>query len=699
MTGTVRQTRNGAVMRLSIDAPPVNALGAAVRAGLAEGLAAALADPSFGAIVLCATGSTFSAGADIREFGRPAPPGVPGLPELCNRIEASGKAVVAAIQGAALGGGLELALAAHVRLAGPRARFGLPEVALGLLPGAGGTQRTPRLTGAGPALHLMLSGKPVSAQEALAIGLVDAVVEDLDLTALALAAELAARRKAPVRTRDREDGLKDAGRYQAEVAAARAGAAGRLPAPGRIVDCVEAAMLLPFDRGLMFERAAFEDLAASPESIGLRRAFFAERRAAVFPEAGAQAHPVSHVGLVGLGETGAAIAALLLQAGLRVTAVVKGSGALDAGVSRVSSLLDQAAAAGGQSEAARAQEMARLMPASDLSALAGCDLVIEALPEDEALKAAVLAELGQVLRRGSVIATTVSWLDPAPLAVATGRAADVVGLHLCPPAERMRLAEVAVSADTGAEAVATLAALLRRIGKLPVRVGAAPGLVGNRGMAALRTAADLLLEEGATPFQVDAALQDFGFPIGPYRALDLAGLERAWAHRLREEAAGRPGYGGDLADMLVGAGRLGQETGRGYYLYDGKALQDDPEVLELLGELRSAKGIVPRRIGSDEIRLRCLSALANDSLKVLGEGLAQRPGDIDVIFVAGYGFPRWEGGPMAWAADRGLLVLRADLRRFAPQAPEFWAVAPLIDALIRDGRRLDELDARPISSG
>ena len=698
MTGTVRQTRNGAVMILSIDAPPVNALGAAVRAGLAEGLAAALADPSVGAIVLCAVGSSFSAGADIREFGRPAPHGVPGLPELCNRIEASGKAVVAAIQGAALGGGLELALAAHVRLAGPRARLGLPEVALGLLPGAGGTQRTPRLTGAGPALHLMLSGKPVSAQEALAIGLVDAVVEDLELTALALAADLAARRKVPVRTRDREDGLKDAGRYQAEVAAARTGTAGRLPAPGRIVDCVEAAMLLPFDRGLMFERAAFEDLAASPESAGLRRAFFAERRAAVFPEAGARAHPVSHVGLVGLGETGAAIAALLLQAGLRVTAVVKGSGPLDAGVSRVSTLLDQAAAASALSQEARAQDMSGLLPASDLSALAGCDLVIEALPEDEALKAAVLAELGQVLRPGSVIATTVSWLDPAPLAMATGRAADVVGLHLCPPAERMRLAELAVSAQTGAEAVATLAALLRRIGKLPVRVGAAPGLVGNRGMAALRTAADLLLEEGATPSQVDAALQDFGFAIGPYRALDQAGLERAWAHRQREDAAGRPGYGGDLADMLVGAGRLGQETGRGYYLHDGKALQDDPEVLELLGELRSAKGIVPRRIGSDEIRLRCLSALANESLKALGEGLAQRPGDIDVIFVAGYGFPRWEGGPMAWAVDRGLLVLRADLRRFAPQAPEFWAVAPLIDELIRDGRRLDALDARPVSS-
>ena len=699
MTGTVRQARNGAVLVLTIDAPPVNALGAAVRAGLAEGLDAALTDPAIGAIVICAVGSSFSAGADIREFGRPPPQGVPGLPELCNRIEASAKAVIAAIQGAALGGGLELALAAHVRVAGSRARFGLPEVALGLLPGAGGTQRAPRLVGAGPALRLMLTGKPVSAPEALAMGLVDAVVEDVEQTAVALGADLADDRKPPVRTRDRQDGLQDVVRFQADVAAARAAAHGRLPAPGRIVDCVEAAMLLPFDRGLVFERAAFEDLAASPESVGLRRAFFAERRAAVFPEAGALAHPVSHVGLVGLGETGAALAMLLLQAGLRVTAVVKGSGPLEAGLSRVARLQEDAIAAGRLSDDARAPDRARLLPASDLSALAGCDLVIEALPEDEALKAAVLADIGRLLRPGAVIATTVSWLDPAVLGSASGRAADVVGLHLCAPAQRMRLAELGVSAQTGAEAVATLAALMRRIGKLPVRVRAAPGLVGNRVMAALHTAADLLLEEGAGPYQVDAALQDYGFALGPYRALDLAGLQRGLAHRRREGQAGRPVAGGDLADMPVGAGRIGQETGRGYYLHDAKGMRDDPDVLSLLDELRSAKGIVPRRVGSDEIRLRCLSALANEAAKVLGEGLAQRPSDIDAILVAGYGFPRWQGGPMAWAADRGLLVLRADLRRFAAQAPAFWAVAPLIDDLIRDGRQLDDLDPRTVSSG
>ncbi len=695
MTGSVRQERDGAVAILTIEAPPVNALGAAVRAGLAEGLAAALADPGVGAVVLRAVGATFSAGADIREFGHAPAADVPSLPDLCDRIEASGKPVIAAVQGAALGGGMELALAAHVRLAGPGARFGLPEVALGLLPGAGGTQRTPRLIGAEAALRMMLGGAPVSANDAQALGLIDAVVEEgLWVAAVTLGAEMAAEALPPRRTRDRREGMRDAAAYQAAVLAGRALAEGRLPAPGRIVDCVEAALLLPFDQGLVFERAAFDELLAGPESAGMRQAFFAERRTGAFPEATAAVRPVTQVGLLGLGRTGAAMAFAALRAGLRVTAVAKDSGALVSGLGRVAELQENAVAAGRMTGAERDADWDRLLPATGLAALVGADLVIEALPEDEMLKAQVLVALAGLLQPGATIATTVAWLDPAVLAAVSGRAADVVGLGLGLPDQGMRLAEIAVAPETAADAVATLAALMRRMGWLVVRVRAREGLVGNRLAAALRSAADMLLEEGAVPGQVDAALRAFGFALGPYQALDLMGLERDWAQRARQAAEGRAPPATEFAELLVEAGRLGQETGHGYYLHDEGIAKDDPDVQALLEALRTAKGTAQRSIGDDEIRLRCLSAMANEGARVLDEGVALRPSDIDAAMVAGYGFPRWESGPMAWAAARGLLLLRADLRRFAPQAPAFWAASPLIDRLIRDGKTLGDLDPR-----
>lgn len=698
MTEAVRLQRQGRVLILIVDQPPVNALGAAVRAGLAAGLAAALADPGVGAIVIRAEGPTFSAGADIREFGQPPVPGVPLLPDLCRMIEDSPKPVIAAVQGAALGGGLELALAAHVRLAMPEARFGLPEVNLGLLPGAGGTQRVPRLVGAAAALRLMLTGRPVTAAEALGMGLVDAVVEDrLPGASAALAEELAREGRPPRRTRDREDGMRDRAGFSAAVAAARAAQAGkRLPAPGRIVDCVEAALLLPFEQGMTFERAAFEDLRDGPESAGLRHAFLAEKRAGSFAEAKAAARPVAQVGLIGLGRTGAGIAFGLLRAGLKVTAVAKDDVALVAGLGRVAELQEAAVAAGEMTGAARDAEWDRLTPGAGVPVLAGCDLVIEALPEDADLKAGVLTDLARRLKPGAVIATSVSWLDPAALAEASGRAADVVGLHLCPPVDRTRLAEIAVGPATLPEAVATVATLVRRMGKQPLRVAASAGLVGNRVMAALRAAADQCLDEGATPRQVDAALRGFGFAMGPYEALDLAGLERAWAHRQRAGGAAPPS---DLGDLLVETGRLGQETGRGYYVYDQpEGGREDPEVLALLAELRRARGHEARDPGTAPILRRCLTAATNEGARVLGEGLVPRASDIDVAMIAGYGWPRWEGGPMFWADRRGLIVLRAEIRRLSAESPmpwqrALWQVAPMIDALIREGRTLASVGA------
>ncbi len=688
MSGTGRLDPEGRVAILVIDAPPVNALGAAVRGALAEGLAAALADPAIGAIVLRAEGKTFSAGADIREFGQAAPSGVPSLPELCNRIEQSPKPVIAAVQGAALGGGMELALAAHVRLAGPEARFGLPEVALGLLPGAGGTQRTPRLVGAEAALRLMLTGRPVSAAQAEAMGLVDAVVaEGLVESAVALAAEMAAEGRPPRPTRDRREGLSDVPAFQAAIAAARGQTGGRLPAPGRIVDCVEAAMLLPFEQGMAFERAAFEDLVAGPESAGLRSAFLAERRVTTFPEARATPRPVERLGILGLGQAGAGLAAAAAAKGLSVTVVETGEAALVAGLGRVSDIQDQAVAGKQMTEPAREAAWERLLPGTDPAVLAGCDLVIDATPEDEGAKPEALAGLAGVVRPEAVLASLVTWSDVAGLARAAGR--DVLGLSLGRPGARSRLAEIAVPDGTPPEAVATLVALLRRLDRLVVRTRATgPGGVGVRVMGALRTAADLLLEEGASPLQVDQALRAFGFAAGPYEAADAGGLLTDWAERQRRLALGGQAEGGDLSDLLVEAGRLGREAGKGFYRHEGGRAAEDPEVTALLAALREARGILPRRIGRDEIVLRCLSAAANEGARVIGEGLVRRPGDVDVTLVAGHDFPRWEGGPMAWAALRGLIVLRADLRRFGVP------VAPLIDELIRDGRTLADLDAR-----
>jgi 3-hydroxyacyl-CoA dehydrogenase len=697
MSVAVRQERDGAVAILVIDAPPVNALGIAVRKGLSEGLADAMSATDVRSILVRSEGKTFSAGADIREFGKDGDPEVPDLPELCNRIEASAKPVLVAMQGPTLGGGLELALAAHVRLASPQARFGFPEVALGILPGAGGTQRAPRLIGAEASLRMMLTGRHASAAEALATGLIDGVIEDdLEAAALALAKDMASEGRTPQQTRDRRDGMRDPAGYLAAVAAARkTHAKDRLPAPMRIVDCVEAAQLLPFDQGMAFERSAFVELLSGPESAGLRHAFLAERRTASFPEAKAVARSFEHVGIIGLGRIGSGIALSLLEAGVRVTAVERGNDALVAGLERVAELQERAVNAGRTSAARRDADWDRLTPAIRLDALASADVVVEALPDDPDLKSDVLKELATHLKPDAVIATTSGWINPATIAARFVRSADLVGMHFCAPVPMMRLAEVGVGPETSAQAVATVAALARRMGKMPVRVGATSGLVGNRVQAALRTAADFLLEDGATPLQVDTALKVFGFAMGPYQALDLAGLEKSWSHRHRVHGAGGAAtLFSDLGDLLVEGGRFGQETGRGYYLYDqDRAGREDPEVQALLAELRSAKGIVPRPVGSDEIRTRCLSAMANEGARILGEGVVPRATDIDAIMLAGYGFPRWQGGPMFWASNRGLLLLRAELRRYAEQSPDFWQVAPLIDQLIRDGRGLLDHEA------
>ena len=430
-------------------------------------------------------------------------------------------------------------------------------------------------------------------------------------------------------------------------------------------------MLLPFDQGLAFERAAFEDLVAGPESAGLRSAFLAERRVLTYPEARTAARPVDRVGVVGLGRSRRGVC------GGRDGAWAGGDmpwkrtrRALVAGLGRLSDLQERAVAAGQMTAAARDAAWERLLPGTDRGALAGCDLVIDCTPEEDGTKPDALAALARVLKPGAVVASVVTWTDVAGLAKAAGR--EVIGLSPGRAGGRSRLAEIAVPDGTAAEAVATLAALMRRLERLVVRTHAVGrGGVGVRVMGALRTAADLLLEEGASPAAGGSGAA--GLRLRG-RAVSRPPMRPGWTSTGPSVSAARrrvrrPWRGRDLADLLVEAGRLGRETGRGYYLYAGGVASDDPEVAELLAALRAAKGIVQRRIGRDEIVLRCLSAAANEGARVLGDGLVGRPGDIDAALVAGHDFPRWEGGPMAWAAARGLIVLRADLRRFAPQAP------------------------------
>lgn len=692
------------VALVTIDNPPVNALGQAVRQGLIDAIDAAQANPAIRAIVLIGAGGTFPAGADIREFaqfdsGAPAPE--PWLPQVCNRIEACGKPVVAALHGTALGGGFEVALAAHWRVAHPAARMGFPEVNLGLVPGAGGTQRAPRLAGAKVALDLMLSGKPIRATEALATGLIDEIAEhDLIDTALARArtmADAAAAGHPPVPTSNRTEGTRDPAAYEAEVRARRAKVANpNIIAPSKIVDCVEAALLLPTETGRAFENAAFGDCLTSPASIGLRHAFLAERRVAKVPElARATAREVAQVGVIGGGLMGAGIASALLGAGLSVVMIERDHDALAKGLERVAVIHQRAVDKGRLTEAARDAEWDRLNGGTDMSVLAGADLVIEAVFEDFDVKAGVFRALDQVLKPGAILATNTSYLDIDALAATVSRPSDVIGLHFFSPANVMKLVEVVVGKATADDVVATGFALAKRLGKIAVRAGNIDGFIGNRILSAYRTATDFLLEDGATPAQIDAAMRSFGFPVGPYQVIDMAGLEISWARRKRLAATRDPGARYvDIGDLMCEAGWIGQKSGRGYYVYENGARSgvENPDVLALIAAERDRKGIIARDISADEIRRRALAAMVNEGAHLLQAGIALRPSDIDMVMLFGYGFPRWRGGPMKAADQAGLVQIRKDLQSFAEGEPEFWEPSPLLLDLIKTGRNFGSLN-------
>lgn len=704
----VTTQRHGHVLVVTVNNPPVNALSAAVRQGLLAAIEQADADADTQAVLIVSEGKTFIAGADIREFGKPPVP--PALPDVCNRIEACTKPVVAALQGAALGGGLEVALGAHYRLALPAAKVGLPEVDLGLMPGAGGTQRAPRLMGVKAAAEFMLSGKPMGAQAALQAGLLDRCVDGTPEGAsegsrpaleagLAYANELLAS-GAPVR-RVRDIAIPNAEAALAELTALADDTARKsrgLFSPLKIIEAVRAAVELPFDEGMALERRLFLACIDSPQRAGLIHAFFAEREVSKVPEARAAApRAVASLAIIGGGTMGAGIAVAALDAGFPVVMVERDAEAIARGVANVTKVYDGLLAKGRMTEAQKAAVLARFTPSTNYADVAAVDLVIEAVFEDLDVKKAVFQQLDTVCKPGAVLATNTSYLDIDAIATSTSRPQDVIGLHFFSPANIMKLLEIVVPAQVSADVVVTAFEMAKRMKKVPVRAGVCDGFIGNRILATYKQAADYLMEDGASPYEIDAAVRGFGYPMGPCQVTDLAGGDIGWATRKRRAATRDPkARYVEIADRICERGWFGQKTGRGFYLYPQGARtgQPDPEVLAIVEAERAKKGITPRSFSPEEIMRRYMAAMVNEGAKVLADGIALRPLDIDVTFLYGYGFPRFRGGPMKYADTVGLDQILADLRSFAQDDPLFWQPAPLLEKLVAEGRNFDSLNQR-----
>ncbi|MBN3763525.1 3-hydroxyacyl-CoA dehydrogenase NAD-binding domain-containing protein [Burkholderia sp. Ac-20365] len=694
----VRRELRNRILVVTVDNPPVNALGVAVRCALNDAIEAAEQDAAVDAVLLIGAGRNFIGGADIREFGKPPLP--PSLPIVCNRIEACRKPVVAAIHGAALGGGLEIALAAHYRIALASAKLGLPEVTLGLLPGAGGTQRAPRLIGAEPALDLMLSGRHVGAQEALALGLVDRIGESDDALKEGIRyVQALLDANAPVRPTRDANGLADRAASRAAIEAARAETSKKsrgLFSPLKIVDAVQAALELPFDDGLRHERQLFLQCLDSPQRAGLIHAFFAEREVLKAPETRhAKARAIASVGVIGGGTMGAGIAVALLDAGLPVTMIERDDASLARGLANIEKVYDGLIAKGRMTAASKAAVLARWSGSTSYDALATADLVIEAVFEEMSIKQAVFAELDRVCKPGAVLATNTSYLDIDALAASVSRPGDVVGLHFFSPANIMKLLEVVVPAQVSADVVATAFELAKKLRKVPVRAGVCDGFIGNRVLAIYRAAADHMLEDGASPYQIDRAVREFGFPMGPFQVADLAGGDIGWATRKRRAATRDPKQRYvQIADRICERGWFGQKTGRGYYLYaDGaRTGTPDPDIEAIIDAERQRAGITPRAFSDEEIMRRYMAAMINEGANVVHQRIALRPLDVDVTFLYGYGFPRHRGGPMQYADTVGLAKVLADIREFAREDPVFWQPSPLIVDLVGRGATLASLN-------
>ncbi|KJC54623.1 3-hydroxyacyl-CoA dehydrogenase [Bradyrhizobium sp. LTSP849] len=693
MSEVVKLERHDEVGIVTVNSPPVNALSAAVRGGILECIKAAIADPVIKGIVLTCAGRTFIAGADITEFGKP--PKSPGLNEVLAEIENSPKPVVAAIHGTALGGGLEVTLACHFRVAVKEAKLGLPEVKLGLLPGAGGTQRLPRAVGPELAVKMIVGGDPIGAAEALKNGLIEEIVEGPASGAEAFVRKLLAEKRPLRRLRDDDSKLAaakaDRSIFTNAVAALTKKSRG-LEAPFAAADAVGYAIDFPFDEGLKKEREGFLKLVASDQSKAQRYAFFAEREAAKIagvPE-GTKSRPVNRVAILGAGTMGGGIAMSFANAGVPVTLIETGEEQLKRGLGIMQKNWEATAARGGIPADAPAKRMALITGVVGIENVGDADLVIEAVFETMAVKKEVFGKLDQYVKPGAVLASNTSYLNIDEIAKATKRPQDVLGMHFFSPANVMKLCEIVRADKTAPDALVTAVTIARKIAKVPAVVGVCDGFVGNRMLAQRGKQSEKLLFEGALPQQVDAVVTKFGMPMGPFAMGDLAGLDIGW--RSRKDR----GIKSEIADALCEAGRFGQKTGKGYYKYEAgsRSALPDPEVEKLIDETLLRLGRKKRVVSDDEILERMMYPMINEGAKILEEGIAARPSDIDVVWLYGYGWPIYRGGPMFWADTVGLKHIADRLSFYAKETNDpSLEPAPLLKKLAAEGKTFASLAA------
>ncbi|MCP5426348.1 MAG: enoyl-CoA hydratase/isomerase family protein [Gammaproteobacteria bacterium] len=679
----------GQIGLITIDNPPVNALSQAVRAGLKEAVTQGIADSDVKAMVVICAGRTFAAGADIREFETGMKE--PFLPPVLSLIENSDKPVIAALHGTALGGGMELALGCHFRVAVGKAKIGLPEVKLGILPGAGGTQRLPRLIGAEAALKMIAEGNPISASQAKTWGAVDEIIEgDLKEGAIAFAEKVLAEKRPLRRASQLTAKVDDPDlfeRYTSSIAVKQRG----FLAPFNCIKAVRAATELPFEQGVERERALFLELVNSPQSKAQRHVFFSEREVTKIPglPGDTPIRDIQSIGVIGAGAMGVGIALCCANVGIPVVLLEMNQENLDRGLAVIRKTYAGSVGKGRLKQEDMDRRLALITPTLSYGDLSNADLVIEAVFEDLAVKKEVFSQLDTVCKPGAILATNTSYLNLNEIAAFTRRPQDVVGMHFFSPANVMKLLENVRGDKTAPDVLATAQAIGKKLGKLPVMVGVCPGFVGNRMFMPRLRESFFLLEEGASPQQIDQAMFDFGFPMGPLATADMAGLDIAWRHRKvnyeqltpREQAC-------NLLDKICELGRYGQKTGAGIYRYDERRnAAPDPLIEDLIVKHSAERGVTRRNISDQEILERCLYVMINEGAKILEEGVAARPLDIDMIWVFGYGFPVYRGGPMFYADQLGLATVYEALLRYQEQlGAEFWKPAPLLEKLAKEGK-------------